>query len=223
MSDIFSLNGCYLKDDIVSTCGQDNLATAKTLLGTGSVGAKISGEIGSYTIAEGDKVAVRNALSVIQAKTDANIANLNEKNTKRSIQINTYYAKKHTAKNYILKVVYIMVLLVAIMWAIQTYTDIIPEWILSAGMAITIAVCSIIIIFKSIDISSRSTFDYDQKITSIKNLPPLGTQDSLYTPEQQANSQYSSSFGKHCQDSACCPKFYSFNPSLGYCSFNPFS
>lgn len=223
MSDIFSLNGCYLDSDIVTTCGQDNLSIAKTLLDATN-NAKITGSEGSYTIAEADKGSIRNALSRIQAEAVRDAAALNEKNKKRSIQINTYYAKKQTAENYVVKVIYIMVLVVVILWAIQMYTNVIPEWILSAGMSITIGVCSIIIIFKSLDITNRSTFDYDQKITSIKNLPPLGTQDSPYTPTEQASGQQSSSFNsKSCNNGECCPKFYSFNPSLGYCSFNPFA
>lgn len=228
MSDIFTLDGCYLDNDIVATCGQRGLETAKTLLGTDSVASKITGTSGSYTISDSNKNAVRTALSTIEHSAYANQttqlnneAAVNEKNTKRSIQINTYYAKKRVAQNYILKVIYIMVLVVVILWAIQTYTTIIPEWIISSAMAITIGVCSIIIIFRSVDISNRSTFDYDQKITSMKNLPPLDEQDALYksSDQQQVSGRGA---GQHCQDNACCPTFYSFNPSLGYCSFNLF-
>ena len=133
MSDIFSLNGCYLDSDIVTTCGQDNLGTMKTLLSAAD-SSKISGTAGNYTISSSDKDTVRNALSLLQAKADKDASTLNETNTKRSVQINTYYAKKHDAQNYILKVIYIMVLVVVIMWAVQTYTSILPDWFFSAGI-----------------------------------------------------------------------------------------
>ena len=114
-----------------------------------------------------------------------------------------------------------MVIVVVIMWAIQTYTTYIPEWIISTGMSLTIGVCSIIIIFKSLDITNRSKFDYDQPISNMKNLPPIDEQGALYSSSDQ--QMKSSGYGKSCQNGECCPKFFSFNPSLGYCSFNPFT
>ena len=224
MSDIFSLNGCYLnaKDGSppYNTCSPVQLATAKTLL---------TADTSEVNKAAANLITGNSNSETIGSQEDANIINaalsameLNQKNTKRSIQINSYYAKKHTDQNYILKVVYIMVIIVVIMWTFQTYTSILPDWFYSAGMSITIGVCSIIIIFKSADISNRSTFDYDQKINRMKNLPPLDEQNSLYrSGDQQIKS--SSSFAKNCQNGDCCPKFFSFNPSLGYCSFQPFS
>ena len=222
MSDIFSLNGCYLDDDIVNACGQDKLGIMKSLLSGTNNNNKITGSPGSYTIANAaDKLDVTNALSVIQAKAVKEAADINEKNTKRSLQINTYYAKKTEAQSYVLRVIYIMVIVVVIMWAVQTYTTYIPEWIISTGMSLTIGVCSIIIIFKSLDITNRSKFDYDQPISNMKNLPPIDEQGALYSSSDQ--QMKSSGYGKSCQNGECCPKFFSFNPSLGYCSFNPFT
>jgi hypothetical protein len=216
MSDIFSLNGCYLESDIVNACGQDKLASAKTLL-EADITSELSTNAATLITGEPNSLTVENEHIVSAALSSLE---LNKKNTKRSLQINTYYAKKRTAQNYIMKVIYIMVLLVVIMWALQMYTTLIPEWILSTGMALTIGVCSIIIIFKSADISNRSTFDYDQKISTLNNLPPLDEQGALYSSaDQQMKS--SSVYGKSCQNNECCPKFFSFNPSLGYCSFNP--
>jgi hypothetical protein len=230
MSDIFSLNGCYLitkpsgkKND----CTSSQLASAKTLLtndtssDVNAVAANlITGASGSETIG-----SENNAKIIKAALSDMETNALTEINSKRSVQINTYYAKKHDAQNYVLKVIYTTVLVVAIMWAIQTYTDILPDWVFTAGMSVTIGVCSIIIIFKSIDITNRSKYDYDQKITTMKELPPLGTQDSPYSPLDQASAQSNefNQFGKNCQNGECCPKFFSFNPSLGYCSFQPFT
>jgi hypothetical protein len=224
MSDIFSLNGCYLDDDIVSACGQVKLGIMKNLLSGDNINKnKITKDptTGSYGIIDGNKQSVRNALSVLQAKAVKEEADLKEKNTKRNLQINTYYAKKTEAQSYVLRVIYIMVIVVVIMWAVQTYTTYIPEWIISTGMALTIGICSIIIIFKSLDITNRSTFDYDQPISSMKNLPPIDEQGALYSSSDQ--QMKSSGYGKSCQNGECCPKFFSFNPSLGYCSFNPFT
>ena len=88
-------------------------------------------------------------------------------------------------------------------------------------MSLTIGVCSIIIIFKSVDITNRNKFDYDQYDTKMNNLPPIASTDDGTTPSV-VGSQYSyGNFGKHCQDSTCCPKFFAFNASAGYCVFNP--
>jgi hypothetical protein len=226
MSDIFSLNGCYLTTQESSPftgCDSGQLKIAKDLTSSPNIVVNANGV---YSVSsQNDANLIKTDLSILEATANKEAAALTEKNSKRSVQINTYYAKKHDAQNYILKVIYIMVLVVAIMWAVQTYTDILPDWFFTAGMSITIGVCSIIIIFKSLDITNRSKFDYDQKITTMKNLPPLGTQDSPYTPSEQTGAQSNAynRFGKNCQNGECCPKFFSFNPSLGYCSFQPFS
>lgn len=226
MSDIFSLNGCYLtatsSGTNLGTCTTEEKKTAKTLLtADGSASATTAA---AHINANGDLATnqghvVRDALSVLLANSDKANADLNIANKKRTSQINTYYAKKHTAQNYILKVIYIMVIVVVILWAINTYVPSIPEWIISLAMSLTIGICSIIVIFKSVDISNRSTFDYDQVITSMKNLPPIDKPDALYS--SAAQQMKSSVFGRNCQNGECCPTFYSFNPSLGYCSFNP--
>ena len=218
MSDIFSLNGCYLTADANSgvnlgTCTTEEKKTARTLLGSGNAYNEITGA-GDLTSGKGD--IVRDALSVLLSNANAT---LDIANKKRDTQINTYYAKKHTAQNYILKVIYIMVIVVVILWAINTYVPSIPEWIISLAMSLTIGICSIIVIFKSVDISNRSTFDYDQVITSMKNLPPIDKTGALYSSADQ--QMKSNGFGRNCQNGECCPTFYSFNPSLGYCSFNP--
>lgn len=217
MSDIFSLNGCYLTatDSDVGTCTTEEKKTAKTLLGSGTAYNAIATD-GTLTSGGFD---VRDELAVLLAKAGVENSQLNIANKKRTTQINTYYAKKHTAQNYILKVIYIMVIVVVILWAINTYVPSIPEWIISLAMSLTIGICSIIVIFKSVDISNRSTFDYDQVITSMKNLPPIDKTGALYSSAEQ--QMKSSVFGRNCQNGECCPTFYSFNPSLGYCSFNP--
>ena len=148
------------------------------------------------------------------AKSALDLANGN-----RSLQINTYYAKKHKAQNEVIKIVGIMGLIVFLLWLVGSYFVSIPSWIISAGMSLTIGVCSILIIFKSVDIANRNNFDYDQYDTKSNNLPPLDT--ATQAALKAGGQQYSpGNFGKHCQDNSCCPKFYSFSPSLGQCSFS---
>ena len=218
MSDIFSLNGCYLTavDSDVGTCTTGEKITARTLLGSGNAFDAIA----ANGVLTSGGLDVRDELAVLLAKAGGvENSQLNIANKTRTSQINTYYAKKHTAQNYILKVIYIMVIVVVILWAINTYVPSIPEWIISLAMSLTIGICSIIVIFKSVDISNRSTFDYDQVITSMKNLPPIDKTGALYSSADQ--QMKASGFGRNCQNGECCPTFYSFNPSLGYCSFNP--
>lgn len=222
MSDIFSLNGCYLTTQDTPPfigCNKEQLVIAKTLL-EADTSSELSPNAATLIVGSPGSETTTDEINANIIKSALSSLELNSKNTKRSLQINTYYAKKRNDQNYILKVIYIMVLLVVVMWAIQTYTNVIPEWILSAGMALTIGVCSIIIIFKSADVSNRSTFDYDQKISTLNNLPPIDEQGALYSSADQ-QMKASSVYGKNCQNGDCCPKFFSFNPSLGYCSFNP--
>ena len=199
-TDIFSLNACYLSTDI--TCNATQIAEI-TRLCKGSTGCNPN-----------ESVSVLARLRSLQSSE-------NNSNKTRSIQINSYYGKKYSAQNYILKIIGLMVVLVASLWAVGMYVPTIPSWILSSLMSLTIGVCSIIIIFKLVDITNRNKFDYDQYDTKMKNLPPIEPANDETTPST-TGAQYSyGNFGKHCRDSACCPKFFTFNAAAGYCSFNP--
>jgi hypothetical protein len=197
-TDIFSLNACYLSTDI--SCNANQTAEINRLC------------VGSTGCNQSDPVSVLARLRSLQSSED-------NSNKTRSIQINSYYGKKYSAQNYILKIIGLMIAIVASLWAVGLYTTIIPSWILSSLMSLTIGVCSIIIIFKSADITNRNKFDYDQYDTKMKNLPPIAPANDG-TPASATQYSYGN-FGKHCQDSACCPKFFTFNAAAGYCSFNP--
>ena len=241
MSDIFGLNNCFL-----SICSPDQYKTAYTLLDadsnttssthTASTTAKglidqstgvITGSTKKSKPTQAENTATVNAAlaglasvpglsehNEMVAKSALDLANGN-----RSLQINTYYAKKHKAQNEVIKIVGIMGFIVFLLWLVSSYFVSIPSWIISAGMSLTIGVCSILIIFKSVDIANRNNFDYDQYDTKSNNLPPLDT--ATQAALKAGGQQYSpGNFGKHCQDNSCCPKFYSFSPSLGQCSFS---
>ena len=198
-TDIFSLNACYLSTDI--TCNASQTAEINRLC-IGATGCTIN-----------DSTSVLARLRTLQSSVD-------NSNKTRSFQINSYYGKKYSAQNYILKIIGLMVAIVAGLWAVGIYLPSIPSWILSSLMSLTIGVCSIIIIFKSVDMNNRNKFDYDQYDTKMNNLPPIAPENDGITPT--GSSQYSyGNFGKHCQDSTCCPKFFTFDPAVGYCSFNP--
>jgi len=236
MSDIFSLNNCFLD----SSCSADQFKTAYTLLNvdsdtsssthTASYTAKnlINSSTGEIIGADASTKTTNTATVNAALAGLAGTASLSEHNAKsaldlangnRSLQINTYYAKKHAAQNEVIKIVGIMGLIVFLLWLAGSYFVSIPSWIISAGMSLTIGVCSILIIFKSVDIANRNNFDYDQYDTKSNNLPPLDT--ATQAALKAGGQQYSpGNFGKHCQDNSCCPKFYSFSPSLGQCSFS---
>jgi hypothetical protein len=200
-TDIFSLNACYLSTDI--TCNANQTAEINRLC-VGATGCDSS-----------DTISVLSRLRTLQSMEE-------NSNKTRSIQINSYYGKKYSAQNYILLIIGLMVAIVAGLWAIGIYVPTIPSWILSSLMSLTIGICSIIIIFKSVDMSNRNRFDYDQYDTKMKNLPPIAPANDGTTPSTTGATQYSyGNFGKHCQDNACCPKFFTFNAAAGYCSFNP--
>jgi hypothetical protein len=233
MSDIFSLNNCFLD----SSCTPDQYKTAYTLLNADSQTSLTyaasstakdlidsnTGTVSSSPTLAANTATVNAALAGLAAlpKYNEMLAKsaLDLANGNRSLQINTYYAKKHAAQNEVIKIVGIMGLIVFLLWLVGSYFVSIPSWIISAGMSLTIGVCSILIIFKSVDIANRNNFDYDQYDTKSNNLPPLDT--ATQAALKAGGQQYSpGNFGKHCQDNSCCPKFYSFSPSLGQCSFS---
>lgn len=229
MSDIFSLNNCFL-----DVCTPDQYKTAYTLLNADSQTTSLTHAASSTAkdlFTSSSSGVITGANASIKATNTATVnaalaglgmvakSALDLANGNRSLQINTYYAKKHAAQNEVIKIVGIMGLIVFLLWLTGSYFVSIPSWIISAGMSLTIGVCSILIIFKSVDIANRNNFDYDQYDTKSNNLPPLDT--ATQAALKAGGQQYSpGNFGKHCQDNSCCPKFYSFSPSLGQCSFS---
>lgn len=206
-TDIFSLNACYLSTD--NTCSENQNAEIRRLLP--NIDTSCVGTTGATGCSPTD---ILSGLRTLQSGED-------NSNKTRSVQINSYYGKKYSAQNYILKIIGLMVAIVASLWAVGIYAPTIPSWILSTLMSLTIGICSIIIIFKTVDMSNRNKFDYDQYDTKMKNLPPIAPANDGTTPTTSATQYSYGNFGKHCQDSNCCPKFFTFNAAAGYCSFNP--
>jgi hypothetical protein len=202
-TDIFSLNACYLSADISCNTMQNskiNELVSKPCVTTNACNSE-------------DTLYVSNKLKQLLTIED-------KLNKTRTIQLNSYFGKKYSAQNYVLKIIGLMFFIVAGLWAIGVYVPSIPSWILQLLVSMTIGICSIIIIFKSVDITNRNKFDYDQYDTKMNNLPPID--DPIYGDNVSIGKQYSyGNFGKHCKDNKCCPKFFTFNPSVGYCSFNP--
>jgi hypothetical protein len=153
-------------------------------------------------------------------------------NQKRLIKLNSYYGKKHSAQTKILQSIYIMVILVVAIYAVRVYFDFFPDWMLTAAMSLVIGSFTIYILFQCVDITNRNNMDYDLYDTHLTNLPKLasepGTIESgvgaggIMSSSKSAQLTYSSG-GKGCHNQQCCPTFFTFNPTLGYCSINPFT
>lgn len=205
-TDIFSLNACYLSSDI--SCNTMQNKEIQRLLGQHASCIGSTGGCEPY-----DMINIKNELSLLQTAEDANAKT-------RTFQLNTYFGKKYSAQNYLFKIIGIAVAIVAGLWIIGMYATFIPEWVITTLISLTIGICSIILIFKLADISNRNNFDYDQYNANMKNLPPIAPTDGALPASSGGQYSYGN-FGKHCQDGACCPKFFSFNAASGYCSFNP--
>jgi hypothetical protein len=153
-------------------------------------------------------------------------------NQQRLIKLNSYYGKKHSAQSNIVKSIYIMVILVIAISVIRIYfADYIPDWILTMTMSLVIASFTINILFQAVDITNRNNMDYDLYDTNLSNLPSLASDPGTAATGTGAggivsgtsSTQMSYGGGKRgCHNQQCCPTFYTFNPTLGYCSLNPF-
>lgn len=184
----------------------------------------------TYTISDSQlNSLVSNCDEVPECKKikDAHLAN-----QQRIIKLNSYYGKKHSAQTKILKTIYIMVILVIAISAVRVYFDFIPDWILTTAMALVIGSFTIHILYQCVDMTNRNNMDYDLYDTNLTNLPILpgvpGTVESGVGAggNVMATSSTQMSYGSrrgHCNDQQCCPTFYTFNPTLGYCSLNPFT
>lgn len=213
-TDIFSLSSCYLKN----TCTADQLTEIKnkSVIWGGSYTPTDSGCITAKSCDVATQLKILNHIRADESTTE----NINKS---RLLEINTYYGKKRLAQNAVLKTVGIMLISIMILWLIGEYFPIIPSWLLSLSMSMTLAVGSLMIIFKTADMSHRNNMNYDTyDIPTFGNLPQIkpvsGTQGSI----SGLGSSTNLIGGKHCTDNSCCPKFYTFNSSLGYCGLNPF-
>ena len=152
-------------------------------------------------------------------------------NQQRLVKVNSYYGKKYSAQTKILKTIYIMFLCVVAIYAIRVYTDFIPDWILTMAMSLVIGIFIINILFQSVDITNRNNMDYDLYDTNLSNLPKLASEQGTSvtgvgaggTMPTSTSSQMLYGRGRGCQNQQCCPTFFTFNPTLGYCSLNPFT
>ena len=113
----------------------------------------------------------------------------------------------------------------------RVYFDFIPDWILTTAMSLVIGAFIVNILFQSVDITNRNNIDYDLYDTNLSNLPKLESEQgtsatgagagATVMATSSTNMLYSGRKG--CQNQQCCPTFFTFNPTLGYCSLNPFT
>jgi hypothetical protein len=99
------------------------------------------------------------------------------------------------------------------------------------AMSLVIGIFIINILFQSVDITNRNNMDYDLYDTNLSNLPKLASEQGTSvtgvgaggTMPTSTSSQMLYGRGRGCQNQQCCPTFFTFNPTLGYCSLNPFT
>lgn len=176
---------------------------------------------GTKNCDEGNYDKLNNIISQIQTGKQRE-----QNNQRRLVQLNSYYGKKTSAQTKILKTIFIMVVLVIGLLFLRAYVDIIPDWLITGAISIVIGTFIINILYQSADISNRNNMDYDLYDTNLTKFPPLAKEnDASEKGSMSLNTATQSIYGSkgHCMDSQCCPKFYTFNPTLGYCSLNPFT
>jgi hypothetical protein len=186
----------------------------------------------TYTISDSQLDLLVNDTSCSRGSECQKIKDAHLANQKRLIKLNSYYGKKQSAQTNILKTIYIMVILVVIIYAVRVYFDFFPDWVLTLSMSLVIGAFIVNILFQSVDITNRNNIDYDIYDTNLKNLPKLASDITSIESGVSAGGTVSSTNaiqmqmvgrGKGCSNQQCCPTFYTFNPTLGYCSLNPFT
>ena len=231
-NDIFSLTSCYLNQTCNPTqlkaicdknpdkyCGANTCINKTSLPYTSNCSSSPPGSVRIPT----DTLQQNFATTL----ADLQLAQSDEEkvNNSRLLEINTYYGKKRLAQNYILKTFCITMITIFALWLLGSYFPVIPSWLISLSMSFTIAIGFLIILFKSVDISKRNNLDYDKYDIEVStNLPPINpvsaNQGSISSiPSSSALATYG---GKTCSNQKCCPTFFTFNQSLGYCGLNPF-
>ena len=182
----------------------------------------------TYTISDSQLDLLVNDTACTSGSECQKIKDAHLTNQKRLVKLNSYYGKKHSAQTNILKTIYIMVILVIALYVVRVYFDYFPDWVITLTMSLVIAAFIINILFQSVDITNRNNIDYDIYDTNLENLPKLasspdeGDVDGVMLNSKTAQMTYGGG-GKGCRNQQCCPTFYTFNPTLGYCSINPFT
>jgi hypothetical protein len=180
----------------------------------------------TYTISEAQLIDLVNDTDCMDGSTCKTIKDVHLANQQRVVKVNSYYGKKYSAQTKILKTIAIMVVCVIAISAMRFYFDFIPDLVLTTAMALVIGIFTIRILFQAADITNRNNIDYDIYDTNLSNLPKLASDE---TPSgtgaggsSSSTSLYTSGKG-NCTNQQCCPAFFTFNPTLGYCSLNPFT
>jgi len=185
----------------------------------------------TYTISEAQLNALVDDTNCQSGTTCQTIKDAHLSNQQRLVKLNSYYGKKYSAQTKILKTIYIMVILVIVISAMRLYLDFIPDWILTTAMSLVIGGFIIHILFQCVDITNRNNMDYDLYDTNLSNLPKLASDPNTEatgagaggTIMATSSTQMAYGGSKGCHNQQCCPTFYTFNPTLGYCSLNPFT
>ena len=140
-----------------------------------------------------------------------------QNNKMRLVEINSYYGKKYSAQNEIIKISIVVCVISLILWFIDSKEFLpIPSFFFSLLISIVITVGAIVIFYKCYYLIIRSRIDFDQIDFNVKSssLPVINLNNG-------AGNSGTTGTDNHCMDGACCPPGFAYNNSLNGCIFSP--
>lgn len=165
----------------------------------------------------------QNATNIITSETEINNKRLenvnNEQNNKmRLVEINSYYGKKYSEQNKIMKIIIIVCVIVLILWFVDSKQFLpIPSFIFTILISLSIAIGTLVIFYKCYYLILRSNVDFDQidfdipisKLPKIDTLTRSGGEIGL-----------TGSVSGTCTNQECCPPGFGYNQELNYCTLS---
>lgn len=167
----------------------------------------------------------QHATDIITSETEINNKRLesvnNEKNNKmRLVEINSYYGKKYSEQNKIMKIVIIVCVIVLILWIVDSKQLLpIPSFIFTILISLSITIGALIIFYHCYYLILRNNVDFDQIDFDIpiSKLPKIDT--TLASRPGGANGLTGSGAGS-CTNQECCPPGFAYNSELNYCTLS---
>ena len=163
------------------------------------------------------------ATNIITSETELNNKRLenvnNEQNNKmRLVEINSYYGKKYSEQNKIMKIIIIVCVIVLILWIVDSKQLLpIPSFIFTILISLSITIGTLLIFYHCYYLILRNNVDFDQIDFDIpiSKLPKIDT----LTRSGGAIGSTGSSAGI-CTNQECCPPGFAYNSELNYCTLS---
>jgi len=164
------------------------------------------------------------ATDIITSETEINNKRLenvnNEQNNKmRLVEINSYYGKKYSEQNQIMKIIIFVCVIVLILWFIDSKQLLpIPTFIFTILIGLSITIGIFVIFYKCYYLIIRNNVDFDQIDFDIpiSKLPKIDT--TLVRGLTGSSSGASGS--NFCTNGECCPPGFGYNTELNYCTLS---